>query len=208
MACTGPNVTVQTRPPNMGSGKNLHGDDAWMSIVEFNDNFPTEFRRNYHSTTPKQAVCINREPILPDEVQFFPLLVVICFFIFMFTLSRLVWELKLPDITQHLICDKSGLLLVAQAICLAVTGASSWMTLAIRWMISPDCGCSLGWLREAASNWACQHSTFPYPIDGKPMNSHSRQGSTPKVVHDLMTWAEWLWFLPGDVTRVCDQCQW
>ena len=58
---------------NMGSGKSLHGDYAWMSIVEFTDNFPVEFWWNYHSATPKQAVCIKREPILPDEVQFRPL---------------------------------------------------------------------------------------------------------------------------------------
>ena len=39
MACTGLNVTVQTRPSNMGSGNNLHGDYAWMSIVEFTEIF-------------------------------------------------------------------------------------------------------------------------------------------------------------------------
>ena len=53
MACTGLGVTVQTRPPNMGSGNSLQGDYAWMSIVEFTDNFPAEFRWNYHSATPK-----------------------------------------------------------------------------------------------------------------------------------------------------------
>ena len=87
MVCAGLNVTVQTRPPNMGSGNRLHGDFAWMSIGEFTDNFPAEFRQNYHSATPKQAVCINREPILPDEVCFAPS-------------SR---DAQLPDITQHLI---------------------------------------------------------------------------------------------------------
>ena len=52
----------------MGSGNNLHDDHAWMSIVEFTDNFPVELLWNYHSATPKQAVCINREPILLDEM--------------------------------------------------------------------------------------------------------------------------------------------
>ena len=72
MACTGLHVTVQTRPPNRGSGNSLHGDNARMSIVEFTDNFTAEFRWNYHSATLKQAVCINREHIFPDEVRFCP----------------------------------------------------------------------------------------------------------------------------------------
>ena len=53
IACTGLIVTVQTRSPNMGSGNSLHGDYAWMSIVEFTDNFPVEVSAELSPGYPK-----------------------------------------------------------------------------------------------------------------------------------------------------------